>query len=124
MDVNYLHTIILLFCSFDTGGTFALYSLLCRHTKLSHVRNRQEVDEFSTHNLELTSKTRRKHPIIHFLEEHKLVHDVLIGIVLFGTCMVIGDGILTPPMSGERSHLIAICEITVLKWPVLCNGND
>ena len=94
---------------FDTGGTFALYSLLCRHTKLSHLPNQQQIDELSTYNLEPTSRSRRKHYIVHFLEEHRLVHDVLIIVVLLGTCMVIGDGILTPPISGKWPCLHADC---------------
>lgn len=82
------------------GGTFALYSLLCRHTKLSPIPNQQELDEdLSTYNLEPVSRRSSKHFIIHFLEEHKLAHNALLMIVLLGTCMVIGDGVLTPPIS-------------------------
>lgn len=82
------------------GGTFALYSLLCRHTKLSHLPNQQELDEeLSTYSLEPISGTSGKHAIIRFLEKHKMVQNVLLIIVLLGTCMVIGDGILTPPIS-------------------------
>lgn len=82
------------------GGTFALYSLLCRHTKLSHMPNQQELDEdLSTYNLEPNFRRSSKHFIIRFLEEHKLVHNMLLIIVLLGTCMVIGDGVLTPPIS-------------------------
>lgn len=34
------------------------------------------------------------------LEKHKNLHTALLLIVLLGTCMVIGDGLLTPAMSG------------------------
>lgn len=82
------------------GGTFALYSLLCRHTKLTHSPNQQELDEeLSTYNLDFASGRTRKHAIIHFLEQHKLAHNALLIIVLLGTCMMIGDGVLTPPIS-------------------------
>eukprot|EP00250_Pteridium_aquilinum_P001212 c11418_g1_i1 orf=308-2656(+) len=110
------------------GGTFALYSLLCRHTKLSHLPNQQELDEeLSTYNLEPISRRSGKHAIIRFLEEHKLVHNALLIIVLLGTCMVIGDGVLTPPISvlsavsginvatnGLNEHLIVLIACIIL----------
>ncbi|MCO5550505.1 hypothetical protein L7F22_003992 [Adiantum nelumboides] len=82
------------------GGTFALYSLLCRHTKLNHMPNQQQLDEeLSTYNVERASQGTSKHAIISFLERHKLVHNALLIMVLLGTCMMIGDGVLTPPIS-------------------------
>ncbi|KAI4306949.1 hypothetical protein L6164_030186 [Bauhinia variegata] len=65
------------------GGTFALYSLICRHAKVT-----------------------------------------LLIVVLLGTCMVIGDGVLTPAMSvfsavsglelsmSQKHHLYAVVPIT------------
>ncbi|KAJ8505870.1 hypothetical protein OPV22_006756 [Ensete ventricosum] len=57
------------------GGTFALYSLLCRHAKLSLLPNQQAADE------ELSTYFRNGPRM------------------LFGACMVIGDGVLTPAIS-------------------------
>jgi len=35
------------------------------------------------------------------LEKYKGLHTALLIVVLLGTCMVIGDGLLTPAISGK-----------------------
>ncbi|KAI8030082.1 Potassium transporter 6 [Camellia lanceoleosa] len=82
------------------GGTFALYSFLCRHinfkTKLSIQNTRLATDvskRFYTEGSAIKSKTK------HFIESSPAVQNVLTFIVLLGTCMVIGDGALTPATS-------------------------
>ncbi|XP_047308923.1 potassium transporter 10-like [Impatiens glandulifera] len=82
------------------GGTFALYSLLCRHAKVRMIPNQHKSDE------ELTTYSRR---IIHehsfaaktkkWLERYTSRKNALLILVLIGTSMVIGDGILTPAIS-------------------------
>ncbi|KAH7440446.1 hypothetical protein KP509_04G107500 [Ceratopteris richardii] len=82
------------------GGTFALYSLLCRHAKFSLLPNRQALDEeLSTYRIELTPATQNFHIIKTFIENHQHLRTGLLIAVLLGTCMVIGDGILTPTIS-------------------------
>lgn len=83
------------------GGTFALYSLLCRHAKLSLILNRQNADsELLTHNLEQPPETPRGQTICRLLEKHVFLRNGLIIVVLLGSCMVIGNGILTPSIAG------------------------
>ncbi|KAL1538469.1 peroxysomal 3-ketoacyl-CoA thiolase A (THIL) [Salvia divinorum] len=82
------------------GGTFALYSLLCRHAKVRTIPNQHRTDE------ELTTYSRNK---VHersfaaktkaWLEANMFRKTSLLILVLVGTCMVIGDGILTPAIS-------------------------
>ena len=36
-----------------------------------------------------------------WLEHHKTAQKVLLFVVMLGTCMLIGDGILTPAISGN-----------------------
>ncbi|KAI3911368.1 hypothetical protein MKW98_010255 [Papaver atlanticum] len=82
------------------GGTFALYSLLCRHAKVSLLPNRQVADEsLSTYKLEGPPEINNSSWLKTKLEKHKCLHTALLILVLLGTCMVIGDGVLTPAIS-------------------------
>ncbi|XP_060211966.1 potassium transporter 26-like [Lycium barbarum] len=81
------------------GGTFALYSYLCRHinfrSKLTIHNVRMESDESMAYYSQesgspLRSKTKK------FLERSSAAQNFLTFVVLLGTCMVIGDGALTP----------------------------
>ncbi|RYR13494.1 hypothetical protein Ahy_B04g070460 isoform G [Arachis hypogaea] len=82
------------------GGTFALYSLLCRHANLKIIPNQHRTDEELTtysratiHERSFAAKTKR------WLETHAFNKNSILMLVLVGTCMVIGDGILTPAIS-------------------------
>lgn len=84
------------------GGTFALYSLICRHAKVSLLPNRQVADEaLSTYKMEHPPEKNNKSKVKLYLEKRKGLHTALLILVLLGTCMVIGDGLLTPAISGE-----------------------
>jgi KUP system potassium uptake protein len=83
------------------GGTFALYSLICRHANVSLLPNRQIADEeLSTYKLERPPDTADKSRIKAWLEKHRKLRVALLIMVMTGTCMVIGDGVLTPVISG------------------------
>ncbi|MCO5601955.1 hypothetical protein L7F22_056082 [Adiantum nelumboides] len=82
------------------GGTFALYSLICRNAKIHAITNQHPTDQtLTTYSRErferdsIAGKTKR------WLEEKEYRQSALVLLVLFGTCMVIGDGILTPAIS-------------------------
>ncbi|KAJ7543553.1 hypothetical protein O6H91_09G043000 [Diphasiastrum complanatum] len=82
------------------GGTFALYSLLCRYAKLSMLPNQQPIDkELSTYKLDQDVLDAKGSKVKLFLEKHKNARTALLIVVLLGTSMVIGDGILTPAIS-------------------------
>ncbi|XP_074294371.1 potassium transporter 4-like isoform X2 [Silene latifolia] len=82
------------------GGTFALYSLLCRHAKLSLLPNQQAADEeLSTYKYGHSGSIASTSPLKRFLEKHKKLRTALLLLVLFGASMVIGDGVLTPAIS-------------------------
>ncbi|KAL6846645.1 hypothetical protein ACP4OV_024093 [Aristida adscensionis] len=83
------------------GGTFALYSLICRYAKVSMLPNQQAVDEnISSFRLKLpTPELERALYVKDRLEKKPLFKSILLFLVLMGTSMVIGDGILTPSMS-------------------------
>ena len=92
------------FCHDVAGGTIALYSLICRHAKVSLLPNRQVADEaLSTYKLEHSPQAKNSSRVKLLLEKHKSLHTALLILVLLGTCMVIGDGLLTPAISGKHS---------------------
>uniref|UniRef100_A0A6N2L3A2 Potassium transporter n=1 Tax=Salix viminalis TaxID=40686 RepID=A0A6N2L3A2_SALVM len=92
----------------DNGGTFALYSLLCRHAKLSILPNQQATDEkLSTYATEASADTWQSSALKSFFEKHPRFHKVLLIFVLLGTCMAIGDGVLTPAISGSGIQLLS-----------------
>ncbi|KDP26561.1 hypothetical protein JCGZ_17719 [Jatropha curcas] len=83
------------------GGTFALYSLISRYAKVSMLPNRQPADEqISSFKLKLpTPELERALKIKDALERRSSLKTMLLLLVLMGTSMVIGDGILTPAIS-------------------------
>ncbi|XP_030529274.1 potassium transporter 5-like [Rhodamnia argentea] len=93
--------IVLLANDNGDGGTFALYSLICRYTKVSLIPNQQPEDrELSNYKLDApSSQLRRAQKIKEMLENSKTAQIMLFLITIMGTSMVIGDGVLTPSMS-------------------------
>ncbi|KAJ1390757.1 Potassium transporter [Sesbania bispinosa] len=83
------------------GGAFALYSLICRHIKVSLIPNQQPEDrELSNYKLETpSSQLKRAQKLKQKLENSHFARILLILLAIMGTSMVIGDGILTPSIS-------------------------
>lgn len=88
------------------GGTFALYSLLCRHARVNSLPNCQLADEEPSEYKKdggvngLSPKSNLGSRLKSSLEKHRVLQRFLLVLALIGTCMVIGDGILTPAISG------------------------
>ncbi|KAL0712994.1 hypothetical protein Bca4012_019972 [Brassica carinata] len=87
------------------GGIFALYALLCRHTRFSLLLNQQAADEeISTYygpgdaNRSLPSSDFKR-----LIEHNKRFKTALLLLVLVGTSMVITIGVLTPAVSVSSS---------------------
>ncbi|GMI98804.1 ARABIDOPSIS THALIANA HIGH AFFINITY K+ TRANSPORTER 5, high affinity K+ transporter 5 [Hibiscus trionum] len=83
------------------GGTFALYSLLCRYAKVGLIPSQQAEDaDVSNFQLDLPSKRlERASKLKSMLENSKFAKIFLLVITMLGTSMVIGDGVLTPCIS-------------------------
>ncbi|KAF8412761.1 hypothetical protein HHK36_000731 [Tetracentron sinense] len=83
------------------GGTFALYSLLCRHSKMGLLSTSHAAHEhLSSHSSGTSLKeTKTRSLLKEFFEKHHNSRIVLLLVVLLGTSMVISDGVLTPAMS-------------------------
>ncbi|KAI3690778.1 hypothetical protein L2E82_48985 [Cichorium intybus] len=92
------------------GGTFALYSKLCRYAKVGLIPTEQAEDrEVSNFQLELPNKTNKiASTIKKNMESRKFVKFSLLFTAMLGTSMVIGDGILTPSISGVCFYLFSI----------------
>ncbi|KAL2513675.1 Potassium transporter 7 [Forsythia ovata] len=83
------------------GGTFALYSLICRHAKASLLPNQLPSDaRISSFRLKVPSpELERSLKIKERLETSLTLKKLLLMLVLAGTSMVIADGVVTPAMS-------------------------
>ncbi|KAH1206609.1 Potassium transporter 4 [Glycine max] len=82
------------------GGTFALYSLLCRHANISLLPNQQAADEeMSCYKNGLSPEAAESSSLKRFLENHRSLKTALLVVVLLGACMVIGDGVFSPAIS-------------------------
>ncbi|KAF8394540.1 hypothetical protein HHK36_020751 [Tetracentron sinense] len=83
------------------GGTFALYSLICRYAKVGLLPSQQAEDrdvsnfqlQLPNNRLWLASRLKSK------LENSKFAKYFLLFATMLGTSMVIGDGVLTPCIS-------------------------
>ncbi|CAK9183865.1 unnamed protein product, partial [Ilex paraguariensis] len=97
-----LKYVILLLSANDNGegGTFALYSLLCRHAKFGLLPNQQAADEeLSAYKYGPPGHSTSSLALKRFLEKHKRLRTALLIVVLLGASMVIGDGVITPAIS-------------------------
>ncbi|KAL6515305.1 Potassium transporter 7 [Orobanche hederae] len=83
------------------GGTFALYSLICRHAKVSLLPDQLPSDaRISSFRLKVPSaELERSLKIKERLEASLTLKKLLLMLVLAGTSMVIADGVVTPAMS-------------------------
>ncbi|KAF7818227.1 potassium transporter 5-like [Senna tora] len=84
------------------GGTFALYSLLCRYAEVGLIPNQRVKDaQVSNYDLESPSNNglKRASWLKSKLENSLFSKLFLLFATMLGTSMVIGDGVLTPCIS-------------------------
>ncbi|XP_073150477.1 potassium transporter 7 [Henckelia pumila] len=96
------YVLIVLWANDDgEGGTFALYSLICRHAKVSLLPNQLPSDaRISSFRLKVPSaELERSLKIKERLEASLTLKRLILMLVLAGTSMVIADGVVTPAMS-------------------------
>ncbi|KAI4386341.1 hypothetical protein MLD38_004280 [Melastoma candidum] len=77
------------------GGTFALYSLLCRNMNISILHSKSS----SLPALILPGGPAKQTRLGKFFERSITARRILLFVAMLGTCMLIGDGILTPAIS-------------------------
>ncbi|XP_012835411.1 PREDICTED: potassium transporter 5-like [Erythranthe guttata] len=83
------------------GGTFALYSLICRYAKVGLIPSEEEEDQnVSNFQLELpNNRNQRASKLKSKLENSVFAKYMLLFATMLGTSMLIGDGVLTPCIS-------------------------
>ncbi|VAI32968.1 unnamed protein product [Triticum turgidum subsp. durum] len=81
------------------GGTFAMYSLLCRHANMGILPSKRvySAEEQLLHNQSKSAKTPSN--LGKFFERSLTARRVLLFMSILGMCMLIGDGVLTPAIS-------------------------
>lgn len=99
------------------GGTFALYSLISRYIKVSMIPNQQDEDaKVSNYRLESASnRLKRAEWIKEKLENNNTAKLALFLVTILGTSMVIGDGVLTPCISGTHFISLLLLDQTIPK---------
>ena len=84
------------------GGTFAMYSLLCQHTNVGgQARKLSERTAIADSQLSHFQQSEKPSRVRNWLEHNEFGQQALLFVVMMGTCMLIGDGVLTPAISGE-----------------------
>ncbi|KAB2637676.1 potassium transporter 10-like [Pyrus ussuriensis x Pyrus communis] len=95
------------------GGTFALYSLLCRHAKIKTVPNQDHSDkELTTFSSSTFGEKSFAECTKRWLEGHAVMQNILLILVLIGSCAVIGNGILTPARSFFWTGVLIVIVLT------------
>lgn len=82
------------------GGTFALYSLLCRNMDIGFLSSKRIVPNSRISHANVYQSSQKPSRLGKFIERSVIARKVLLFIAMLGICMLIGDGILTPAISG------------------------
>ncbi|KAL0005069.1 hypothetical protein SO802_012630 [Lithocarpus litseifolius] len=92
----------------DQGeGTFALYSLLCRHVNIG-ILSSKHVSSNSSLSHSIHEGTKKKSRLGIFFESSMVARRVLLFVAILGMCMLIGNGILTPAISGTSAVVLIV----------------
>ncbi|XWS37546.1 hypothetical protein CRYUN_Cryun19dG0052700 [Craigia yunnanensis] len=81
------------------GGTFALYSLLCRHAKVGLLPNDKSGNDVMHYEAESPFRTKGESRARRAIAKYKSSHYLMLFLALLGSCMIIGDAVLTPAIS-------------------------
>ncbi|VAI60468.1 unnamed protein product [Triticum turgidum subsp. durum] len=81
------------------GGTFALYSLICRHVRAGLLPGGGTSDDLMSDDKDAAARRGAVSRARTVLERYRVLQRLLLLFALLGTCMLIGDGVLTPALS-------------------------
>ena len=93
------------------GGTLSLYALICRYAKVNLLPKQQLADvQLSDFRIKVPTKgLRRALKIKYTLEKSFKWKNLLLILILLGTSLVMGDGIVTPCISGNL--ILLFCHV-------------
>ncbi|KAL5997601.1 hypothetical protein ACLOJK_008531 [Asimina triloba] len=112
------------------GGTFALYSLLCRHADIGFLPYKNVDSNSGLSNARQCNDTHKQSWLGKFLAQSFVARRVLLFVAMLGMCMLIGDGILTPAISvlsaidGLRGSINLLLKRLVQGGPLLKYEGD
>ncbi|KAE8712487.1 homeobox-leucine zipper family protein [Hibiscus syriacus] len=107
------------------GGTFALYSLLCRNGKVGLLPNNNSDNNVMQYDDESHSANKVESRARRAITKHKSSHYLMLFLALLGSCMIIADAVLTPAISG-LINLFKMLDVSVILFisdvhvPVAC----
>ncbi|KAK6921544.1 Potassium transporter [Dillenia turbinata] len=107
------------------GGTFALYSLLCRNINIGILPTKHNNSKLSSSSTLLYEGAKKQSKLARFFESSMVARRVLLFVAMLGMCMLIGDGILTPAISvlsamdGIRAPFPAVAWVDALSAIIL-----
>ncbi|WOL08841.1 putative potassium transporter 17 [Canna indica] len=81
------------------GGTFALYSLLCKNTNIGILPSKKYHSIADCTHANQPVDMEKPSRLAKFIERSMTARRILLFIAMLGVCMLIGDGILTPAIS-------------------------
>lgn len=82
-----------------------MYSLLCRHANIGILPSRRAGPNSSLSHANYSMGIEKQSRLGKFFERSITSRRMLLFIAMLGMCMLIGDGILTPAISGFNSAL-------------------
>ncbi|KAL1803503.1 hypothetical protein ACET3Z_032150 [Daucus carota] len=81
------------------GGTFALYTLLCRYMDIGSLSSKRVHSNSALFHASQYEGSKEQSRLGKFFEKSVVARRLLFFIAMLGMCMLIGDGILTPAIS-------------------------
>lgn len=82
-----------------------MYSLLCRHAKVGLLPNDKSANDIMHYEAGSPFRTKVESRARKAIAKHKSSHYMMLFLALFGSCMIIGDAVLTPAISGLTNLL-------------------
>ena len=79
-----------------------MYSLLCRHAKVGLLPNDKSGNDVMHYEAESPFRTKVESRARRAIAKHKSSHYLMLFLALLGSCMIIGDAVLTPAISGLK----------------------